>query len=191
MYASQVIVQAVHVGEGSVAALKVAVVLPRARRSHVVRHLEPFHRDALRTVLHRVARLHVSRELILDRESLVAAIHGTGEVAAVNVSLEVLLQQDFLTERAVAHRTLVPELIVNLNVLLQVDVTHELLLALATGIRVISAVNLQVLLELRLLPEHLVRTVWTDEQVSVRFQVSIQLTDLCETKWTLIAHVLL
>lgn len=47
------------------------------------------------------------------------------------------------------------------------------------------------LLQLTLLFEHCSRTMWTDQALGVCGQMSIQLTDLCESRGTLIADILL
>lgn len=137
--------------------------------------------------------LHVPRQLVLDRETLLATVHGTRQVPSVDVPLNVFLQQHLLVEGATAHRALVPELVVHLPVLFEVDATQELLLALAAGKGKVRAVLLQVLLQLALVLECSVRAVGAGEQRQprVRAEVHVQLTDLGEQQGTLVAGVLL
>lgn len=108
------------------------------------------------------------------------------------MALDVLLQQHLLIETAATHCALEPKLLVHLTVLLQVGAGQELFITLATGKRKVSAVILEVLLELALLCK-LFRAVRTLKALSplVTSLVGVQLTDLGESSRTLVAHEML
>lgn len=77
-------------------------------------------------------------------------------------------------------------------VLLQVCELKELLIALSTRVgKIIDSVLFEVLLQLALLRVYFIRAVWTDQALGMTGHMQVQLADLDETRWTLIADELL
>lgn len=77
-------------------------------------------------------------------------------------------------------------------VLLQVSELKELLIALSTRVgKIIDSVLFEVLLQLALLRVYFIRAVWTDQALGMTGHMQVQLADLDETRWTLIADELL
>ena len=109
------------------------------------------------------------------------------------MSLYVLFQQRLLIERTRTDVTLELELIVHLQMLIEMRLLQELLVALRTLERKCQSMRLHVCVQLRLLLERLLRTPWTivAGDASMCLQMLIERGDLSKFFGTLIAAVLL
>lgn len=127
-------------------------------------------------------------EVLAHRKGLGTIGHRTGEVATLDMALHVLLQQRLLIEAARADVALELELVVHLEVLVEMGLLQELLVALVALVRKGQAVGLHVRMQLRLQLEVLFRTTRTvvAGDPGVRLQVLVQRGHLREL---LVAHV--
>jgi len=127
-------------------------------------------------------------QVLAHRKGLGTVGHRAGEVAPLHVALHVLLQQRLLIEAARADVALELELVVHLEVLVEVRLLQELLVALVALVRKGQAVGLHVRVQLRLQLEVLLRTAGTvvAGDPGVRLQVLVQRGHLREL---LVAHV--
>lgn len=141
----------------------------------------------------RVAGEQVLGQMLAHCKGFGAIGHRTGEVTALDMALHMLLQQRLLVEAARADVALELELVVHLEVLVQVRLLQELLVALAALVRKGQAVRLHVRVQLRLQLEVLLRTARTvvAGDAGMRLQVLIEGGHLRELLVADVAAILL
>lgn len=136
----------------------------------------------------RVAGEQVLGQVLAHGERFGAIGHRAGQVPSLDMPLDVLLQQRLLIEATGTDVALVLELVVHLEVLVEVRLLQELLVALAALVGEGQSVRLHVRVQLGLQLEVLVRTTGAvvSRHSGMRLQVLVQ---RCHLRELLVANV--
>lgn len=119
--------------------------------------------------------------------------HRTVEIATLDMTLHMLLEQRLLIKAAGTYIAFELELIVHLQMLIEMRLLQKLLITFAALVGERLAVSLHVRVQLRLQLEVLLRTAWTivSCDAGMRLQMLIQRGNLCELLAAHVAAILL